>query len=94
MVSDVSGAIKVEKLDEEQLRKKGVYSWPTWEKEKSRFDWTYDSIEQCYFLEGDVTVETAEGKVQIEKGDFVTFSKGLSCIWDIRKPVRKHYRFT
>ncbi|RPI80017.1 MAG: DUF861 domain-containing protein, partial [Desulfobacteraceae bacterium] len=25
--------------------------------------------------------------------DFVTFSQGLSCIWDIKSPVRKHYRF-
>jgi hypothetical protein len=27
------------------------------------------------------------------KGDFVTFPKGLSCIWDIKEPVKKHYNF-
>ena len=23
----------------------------------------------------------------------LTFPRGMSCVWDIRKPVRKHYRF-
>lgn len=86
--------IKVERLAEAQLNKKGVFSWPVWEKEISRFPWDYDSVEQCYFLEGDVVVETKEGKkIKFGKGDFVTFPKGLSCTWDIKKPVKKHYNF-
>ncbi len=86
--------IKVEKLGQEQLKKMGVFSWPVWEKEVSRFPWSYDSIEECYILEGDVTVEPKAGKpVSFGKGDFVTFPKGLSCAWDIKSPVRKHYNF-
>jgi len=86
--------IEVEKLSEEQLKKKGVFEWPVWEKEVSKFDWYYDSIEECYFLEGDVTVETKDGKrIDFGKGDFVAFPKGLSCVWNIKKPVRKHYNF-
>jgi len=85
--------ITVQKLKEEQLKKAGVFGWPIWEKEVSRFPWTYDSIEECYFLDGDVTVEAGDKKVSFGKGDFVTFPKGLSCIWDIKKPVRKHYNF-
>ena len=86
--------IKIQKLSQEELKKKGVFSWPIWEKEVSKFPWSYDSIEECYFLEGDVTVETEDGKsVNFGKGDFVTFPKGLSCVWDIKKPVRKHYNF-
>ena len=27
------------------------------------------------------------------KGDLVTFPAGMSCTWEIRRPVRKHYRF-
>jgi uncharacterized cupin superfamily protein len=86
--------IEVEKLQNEQLEQKGVSSWPIWEKEISRFDWHYDSIEECYLLEGEVVVETEDGReVRFGRGDFVTFPKGLSCIWDIKQPVRKHYNF-
>ena len=86
--------IKVEKTAEKALRDRGVFAWPVWTKEVSRFDWTYDETEECYFLEGDVTVETRDGaKVAFGKGDFVTFPKGLSCTWIIKKPVRKHYNF-
>ncbi len=86
--------IKVQKLSQEQLKKIGVFAWPIWEKEVSRFPWSYDSIEECYFLEGKVTVESEDGKsVSFGKGDFVTFPKGLSCTWNVKEPVRKHYNF-
>ena len=86
--------IKVQKLNQEQLKKMGVFDWSIWEKEVSRFPWSYDCIEECYFLEGGVTVEAGDGKsISFGKGDFVTFPKGLSCTWDIKKPVRKHYNF-
>lgn len=87
-------SIIVQKLAEKELKKIGVYSWPIWEKEVSKFPWTYDSIEECYFLEGDVTVETEDGQsVNFGKGDFVIFPSGLSCTWNIKKAVRKHYNF-
>jgi uncharacterized cupin superfamily protein len=86
--------IIVQKLSQDQLKRQGVFNWPIWEKEVARFDWYYDEAEQCYFLEGDVTVETDDGKkVNFGKGDFVAFPKGLKCIWDIKKPVKKHYNF-
>ena len=87
--------ITVRKPDHAELQKLGVFSWPIWEKEKSRFDWHYDSTEQCYILEGNVTVEAKDGtSVTFGKGDFVTFPKGLSCVWHVKEPVRKHYNFT
>jgi uncharacterized cupin superfamily protein len=86
--------IQVKKLNEEQLKKIGIFNWPVWEKGVCRFDWHYDDIEECYFLDGQVSVETKDGKaVSFGKGDFVTFPKGLSCVWNIKKPVRKHYNF-
>ena len=86
--------IKVEKLSQDELKKRGVEGWPIWTKEVSKFPWTYDSIEECLILEGQVTVETEDGKkVKFGKGDFVTFPKGLSCTWIVEKPVRKHYNF-
>mgnify|MGYP001566036575 FL=1 len=86
--------IMVQKLKEDELKKRGVFTWPIWTKEVSRFDWQYDSVEECYLIEGEVVVETKDGKkAAFSKGDFVTFPKGLSCAWDIKKPVRKHYNF-
>ena len=84
--------IQVYKPQKEDLERRGLLSWPIWEKEVSRFDWYYDSIEECYLLEGKVVVETEDGdKVEFGKGDFVTFPRGLSCIWDIKESVKKHY---
>ena len=86
--------IKIQKLGQEELKKIGVFGWPIWTKEVSRFDWSYGSTEECYLLEGEVVIEAKDGKkTGFGKGDFVTFPKGLSCVWDIKKPVRKHYNF-
>lgn len=86
--------IKIQKLNQDQLKKMNVFSWPIWEKEISKFDWHYNDIEECYFLEGKVMLTTKDGKiVTFGKGDFVSFPKGLDCTWDIKKTVKKHYNF-
>ncbi len=86
--------IKVEKPDKTRLESDGVLSWPIWEKEVSEFDWHYDSTEECYLLEGKVVVKTGDGdEVEFGKGDYVTFPKGLSCRWEVKEPVKKHYIF-
>ena len=86
--------IEIKKLGSDEVKKMGIDSWPIWEKEKSRFDWHYDQVEECFLLEGRVIVESKDGtKVEFGKGDFVSFPKGLSCTWDIREPVKKHYNF-
>ena len=86
--------IDIKKPGEKYLEERGVPSWPIWEREVSRFDWDYDTTEECYLLDGKVVVETEDGNtVEFGKGDFITFPKGLSCVWEIREPVRKHYHF-
>lgn len=71
----------------------GVMRWPIWEKEISTFPWTYEDIEICYFLEGEVLITPTGGTpVQVGAGDLVTFPRGMTCIWDIRQAVRKYYR--
>ncbi len=78
----------------EKLEEMGVFSWPVWEKEVSSFPWTYDTDEICYILEGEVTVTPDGGEpVTIRAGDLVRFPAGMSCTWDITKPIRKHYDF-
>lgn len=82
-----------EQLTDNQIEELGIRQWPIWEKEISRFSYVYEEEELCYFLEGIVVIETEQGATTIKKGDFITFPKGLSCIWDIKEPVRKHYLF-
>lgn len=78
----------------ERLRKLGVEDWPTWGAGVSKFPWTYDERETCYVLEGEVVVTPDGGApVTIRAGDLATFRAGMSCTWDVRRPLRKHYRF-
>lgn len=86
--------IRIEKLSKEEIEKKGIFNWPIWEKEISRFDWHYDSQEQCYILQGNVRIEPSCGEVvEFGPGDFVTFPKDMDCVWEIKEAVRKHYNF-
>ena len=87
--------IKVEHdASEERLKDLGIFGWPIWTKEASEFPWQYDAQETCYLLEGDVVVTPDGGApVEIKKGDLVTFPRGMKCRWNIRKDVRKHYKF-
>ena len=86
--------IHVEKPTEDKLQKLDVESWPVWEKEVSVFQWEYNEKETCYILEGEVIVSPEGGvPVNFGKGDLVVFSEGLKCTWNIKKAVRKHYRF-
>ena len=87
--------IKIERqIGRSKVEALGVFDWPVWTKEVSSFDWCYDSDETCYFLAGDVVV-TPKGSapVHMGTGDLVTFPAGMSCTWQIRQMVTKHYNF-
>ncbi len=85
--------VVIEKLNEEQIQTIGIRNWPIWTKEVSTFDWYYDTDEECLILEGEVDIETEEGTYTVKAGDFVTFKKGLICVWKVKKSIRKHYNF-
>ncbi len=75
-----------------KLEVMGVYDWPVWSKEVSEFPWRYEARETCYILEGEVVVTPDDGKpVTIRKGDLAIFPAGLSCTWDIKASIKKHY---
>lgn len=77
-----------------KLEVMNVFGWPIWTKEVSTFPWSYDKTETCYFLQGDVIVTPEGGEpVQMGAGDLVTFPEGMSCTWEIRQDVKKHYNF-
>jgi uncharacterized cupin superfamily protein len=83
--------VTVRKPSEQEKATMG--QWPVWGCGVSEFDWFYDSEEHCLLIEGDVTVTWDGGSVSFGAGDYVVFPKGLSCVWHVKKAVRKHYRF-
>jgi uncharacterized protein len=85
--------IDIRKLGENELDGSDISSWPIWECEVSTFDWIYSDKETCYLLEGEVKVKTDTEIVHFSAGDVVIFPAGLSCVWEVIKPVRKHYKF-
>ncbi|MEW6011916.1 MAG: cupin domain-containing protein [Elusimicrobiales bacterium] len=85
--------VEIKKLSPKEIEELKIKTWPIWTKEKSEFDWYYDSKEMCYFLEGEVVVETENKNYEIKKGDFVVFPKGLKCKWIVKQNVKKHYKF-
>lgn len=76
-----------------EAEKAAMQSKPVWECGVSEFDWYYDSEETCVLIEGEVTVEYNGGSVSFSSGDYVVFPQGLSCVWKVTKPVKKHYMF-
>jgi uncharacterized cupin superfamily protein len=76
-----------------EAKQKEMLTKPVWECEASEFDWHYDSEEVCLLIEGEVTVTYDDRSISFGAGDYVTFPKGLSCVWKVSKPVKKHYIF-
>lgn len=77
-----------------KLEVMGIFDWPIWKKEISRFPWTYDQTEVCYILRGRVEITLDDGeKLEFGRGDLVTFPAGLTCSWNITSPIEKHYNF-
>ena len=79
---------------EERIAAEGIRDWPVWSCEVSSFPWSYSERETCLLLEGEVMVTPDGGEpVCFGARDRVVFPAGLRCVWDVRQPVRKHYRF-
>ena len=70
-----------------------MQSYPVWTCDISEFDWYYDSEETCLIIEGEVTVKFDSKSISFTAGDCVVFPKGLSCVWQVKKLVKKHYVF-
>jgi len=66
---------------------------PIWTCDVSEFEWSYDCEEVCLLIEGEVTIKYGSESVSFKAGDYVVFPKGLSCVWQVKKPVKKYYFF-
>ncbi len=70
-----------------------VFDWQTWSKEVSTFTWTYQAREVCYIIEGEAIVTPDGGEpVTLKELDLVNLPAGLSCTWEVIKPIKKHYK--
>ena len=85
--------IVIKQLSDVEVDNMGILNWPIWTCEVSEFPWQYDVEESCLILEGEVYVAAGSDTLQIKPGDFVIFQKGLACVWQVTKPIRKHYQF-
>jgi uncharacterized cupin superfamily protein len=58
-----------------------------------KFEHVYKRNEDCYILQGSATVTPEGGEpTDLVPGDFATFPVGMAASWDVREPLRKHYR--
>lgn len=79
---------------EARLQELDVANWPIWEKEVSKFPIDFDETETAYVLEGEIIVTPVGGEpVRIVPGDLVMFHAGLDSLWEVVKPLRKHYHY-
>ena len=65
--------IEISDISENDISKKGVFSWPIWSCEVSEFDWEYDQQESCLLLEGEVEVSS-----DIETGLYILSYGGVT----------------
>lgn len=89
----MSKKIIVEKEPTEQ-QLAAAKGWSIWTSPVTTFDWEYSVTETCYIIEGEVIIHTKDGDTKIESGDLVTFPKGLKCVWQVVKAVKKYYTFS
>ena len=86
-------SIVVKDITRQEAEERGIFKWSTWGCGVSTFDWSYDESETAYLLEGEVEVTASGETVRFGAGQLVYFPAGLDCVWSVKKPVRKHYKF-
>ncbi|HOO25940.1 MAG TPA: cupin domain-containing protein [Clostridiales bacterium] len=85
--------VEITPMSLEEAKEMGIDTWGRWGCEPSRFDWSYPEREVCYIFEGEVTVSAYGEDYEIGPGMMVTFPQGMDCVWDVKKAIRKAYKF-
>ena len=84
----------VHNAPEDELRKLRVRGRPVWTKEVSEFPWHYDERETSYIPGG---AKWLGHPMTVDPLPWIPrpgrFPRDLSCTWQVRKGVRKHYNF-
>ena len=85
--------VHISRPSDEEMAELGVEEWGEWGCSKSTFPWEYDEKETCYIIEGEADIVTDQGACRLGPGDLAVFPKGLQCTWQVKKAIRKYYRF-
>ena len=66
-----------------KLEVMGVYDWPIWRKEASRFAWTYQQQETCYILRGRFSVSARfdAGPTHVGEARALPYSNESGLLW-------------
>jgi uncharacterized cupin superfamily protein len=65
---------------------------PVWECKPSTFNWFFDNNEIFLVIEGDATIEYDGRSIPFAKGDLVICPKGLTCIWNVKRTIKRRYQ--
>mmetsp|Transcript_114616 Transcript_114616/g.208525 ORF Transcript_114616/g.208525 Transcript_114616/m.208525 type:complete len:186 (-) Transcript_114616:58-615(-) len=91
--------ISVTPMSKEEAEKQhGISTWGTWGSGVDKFDWQWGGDEWAYILEGEAIItptgEWADCKTtKIQAGDLCIFPGGMTCVWDVIKPLNKHFNY-
>lgn len=78
---------------EEARQQYGINLWQTWSCEAETFGWSYAETETCFLLEGEADILHDGEVTHISQGMLVQFPAGLTCEWQVSKPISKRYQF-
>jgi uncharacterized cupin superfamily protein len=63
-----------------------------WSCTPGSFRWTFDTDETATILEGQVTVQMADGTtLELKPGDLAFFPRGQKSVWTVKEKLRKVY---
>ena len=96
LMSLTATPIKVTQPTPADVDKMQIKSWSTWGCGESRFPWSYGDTETAYLTKGIVTVTPDDATlpaVTLKRGDLAVFPAGMSCTWDVKEAISKHYKF-
>ncbi|MGI6248209.1 MAG: cupin domain-containing protein [Acutalibacteraceae bacterium] len=85
--------VEITPMSIQEAEKLGISSWGRWGCEPSVFDWSYPEKETCYVFEGDVTVTAYGVDYHITPNCLVVFPEGMDCVWNVKKAIKKAYKF-
>lgn len=89
---NIKQQIIIQKPNPNQI--KDCLTWSTWGCSISKFPWTYSDTETAYIIKGKVIITPTNGNpIEINQGDLCIFPEGMSCTWDVKEELFKHYKF-
>lgn len=85
-------AFVVKKLSNQEYKQLGIDTWEPWENTTHKAPWEIEETETFYVLEGEVNITVDDKNYHVTKDMVVSLPKGLVCMWDIPKFLKKVYK--